>query len=222
VADWLVTKIIAGDILPGERLGETKLAELAGVSRSPVREALRILAQEGLVELVPRIGAQVAPIGAKDASDLYASRLLLEPRCVHQAVDVLRQSDRDELETTRTAMERAIAAGDGQSFLAANVAYFRALVSRCPNATLRELVELTWTKATRYWSVLGRVPHYAEVSLTHHVPLHEAAMAGNASAAEEADSLILQQALRVLLASFDDGGPRIGVAAAAVDGGGRD
>ena len=56
---------------PGERLTEPRLAELAGVSRSPVREALRILASEGLVEITPRHGAQVARVGARDARELY-------------------------------------------------------------------------------------------------------------------------------------------------------
>jgi DNA-binding GntR family transcriptional regulator len=219
VADWLVTKIIVGEVVPGERLAETRLAELAGVSRSPVREALRILAQEGLVELVPRIGAQVAQISANDASELYACRLLLEPRCVYEAVKVLQTSDRDELGSTRSAMERAVAAGDAHSFLSANVAYFRALAARCPNATLREHVELTWNKATRYWSVLGHLPHYGEVSLAHHLPLHKAAMAGDAAAAEAADRVILERALRVILAGLQHGPDGLEAAAVAADGG---
>src|SRR3954447_13681221 len=80
VADWLAQRIVSGESPPGERLTEPRLAELAGVSRSPVREALRILASEGLVEITPRHGAQVARVGARDARELYESRLLLEPR----------------------------------------------------------------------------------------------------------------------------------------------
>jgi len=60
VADWLARRIIEGEVPPGTRLTETRVADLAGVSRSPVREALRLLAAEGLVEILPRIGAQVA------------------------------------------------------------------------------------------------------------------------------------------------------------------
>jgi DNA-binding GntR family transcriptional regulator len=59
VADWLAARIIAGELAPGERLHETKVAEDARVSRSPVREALRLLVAEGLVELVPRAGASL-------------------------------------------------------------------------------------------------------------------------------------------------------------------
>src|SRR3954470_5192048 len=77
VADWLAERIISGQIAPGERLTEPRLAELAGVSRSPMREALRILATEGLIELTPRHGAHVARLGARDARELYECRLLL-------------------------------------------------------------------------------------------------------------------------------------------------
>src|SRR4051794_41172042 len=85
VADWLAERIISGETAPGTRLTEPRIAELAGVSRSPVREALRLLASEGLVEITPRHGAHVAHVGARNARDLYACRLLLEPRCAYEA-----------------------------------------------------------------------------------------------------------------------------------------
>src|SRR3954465_12928963 len=74
VADWLATRILAGEFAPGHRLFENPVAALAGVSRSPGREALRLLAAEGLIEIVPRYGAQVAHLTAGDARDLYACR----------------------------------------------------------------------------------------------------------------------------------------------------
>ena len=67
VADLLAQRIISGETVPGERLTEPRIAELAGVSRSPVREALRILAGEGLVEITPRHGARVTHVGVRDA-----------------------------------------------------------------------------------------------------------------------------------------------------------
>src|SRR5262249_54094310 len=147
VADWLADRIISGEEPPGARLTETKLAEQAGVSRSPVREALRLLAREGLVELVPRIGAQVALLGSDDVRELYASRMPLEPHCTCLAVEVLEEPEVDELDCLRAAMESAVADRDPQRFLTENIAYFHTLLSYCPNETLRELVELTWNKA---------------------------------------------------------------------------
>jgi DNA-binding GntR family transcriptional regulator len=196
VADWLARRIIAGDEPPGSRLTETKLAELAGVSRSPV------LAGEGLVDLVPRFGAQVARVGVDDVRELYTCRLLLEPRCTGLAVEVLGPGDFAELEAVRAAMERAVAAGDPERFLAENIRYFRTLLGHCPNGTIRELIELTWNKAVRYWSIFARLPHYGAVSLVQHAALHEAVRNGDPAAAEAASRAILERALQEIVATF--------------------
>jgi DNA-binding GntR family transcriptional regulator len=199
VADWLAGRIIDGEEPPGTRLMETKLAELAGVSRSPVREALRILAGEGLVEIVPRIGAQVARVGQEDVTQLYACRMLLEPRAAGLAAEAVSRQGLAELDGLRTAMERAVADHDPRRFLNENVAYFRALLAHCPNDVLRELVDLTWTKAMRYWSIFARLPNYGRGSLEHHRSLHDAVHARDRASAEQADRAILERALNEIL-----------------------
>lgn len=203
VADWLARRIIAGEEPPGSRLTETKVAQLAGVSRSPVREALRILAGEGLVELVPRFGAQVARVGAEDVRELYACRLLLEPRCTALAVEALEPGDFAELDAVRAAMEKAVADGDPERFLTENIRYFRTLLSHCPNGTIRELIELTWNRAVRYWSIFARLPHYGAVSLVQHAALHEAARNRDPAAAEAASRAILERAMWEIVATFE-------------------
>lgn len=202
VADWLAGRIISGEEPPGARLTETKLAELAGVSRSPVREALRILATDGLVEIVPRLGAQVAHVGPDDVQELYACRMLLEPRAARLAAESVGAAGLCELDTIRSQMERAVAEHDPKRFLADNIAYFRALLGHCPNATLRELVELTWNKAMRYWSIVARLPGYGRGSLVQHSRLHDAVRAGDGETAEHADRAILERALHEILATL--------------------
>jgi DNA-binding GntR family transcriptional regulator len=201
VADWLAQRIISGESALGERLTEPRLAELAGVSRSPVREALRILASEGLVEITPRHGAHVTGVGARDARELYDCRLLLEPRCAFEAVEAITSTGVAELDDIRAAMEAA--ADDGPRFLAANVAYLRSLARHCPNALLREFVELTWSNAQRYWSVFARVDGYAAGSRTVHAALHAAVRTRDSVAAEAADHAILVRARNVLVATFE-------------------
>jgi DNA-binding GntR family transcriptional regulator len=201
VADWLAQRIISGETAPGERLTEPRIAELAGVSRSPVREALRILAGEGLVEITPRHGARVTHVGVRDAQELYACRLLLEPRCAFEAAEAITPEGVAELEGIRAAMEAS--AGDGPEFLRLNVAYFRSLSQHCPNALLREFVELTWANAQRYWSVFARVEGYSAGSLAFHLPLHEAVRAGDAHAAQQADHALLERARNVLVATLE-------------------
>jgi DNA-binding GntR family transcriptional regulator len=201
VADWLAERIITGTEAPGSRLIETDLARRAGVSRSPVREALRILEAEGLVQIVPRYGAQVAHIGIADVEELYACRMLLEPVCTRLAVGAVTPDGIDELEAVRREMEVSVA--NPARFLGVNVHYFRTLVLHCPNETLRELVELTWKKAVRYWSIFARLPRYPEVSIVQHRALHDAVRQGDGPAAERADRLILERALHEIVATFE-------------------
>jgi DNA-binding GntR family transcriptional regulator len=201
VADWLAQRIISGETAPGERLTEPRIAELAGVSRSPVREALRILAGEGLVEITPRHGARVTHVGVRDAQELYACRLLLEPRWAYEAAEAITPAGLAELDAIRAAMEAA--ADHGPGFLQLNVAYFRSLGQHCPNALLREFVELTWANAQRYWSVFARVEGYSTGSLAFHLPLHEAVRAGDAAAARAADHALLERARNVLVSTLE-------------------
>ena len=201
VADWLADRIISGEEAPGSRLTEIDVARRAGVSRSPVREALRVLEAEGLVEIVPRYGAQVARVGIADVEELYACRMLLEPVCTRLAVEALEPGDIAELDALRRQMEGAVANPTG--FLASNVQYFRTLVLHCPNETLRELVELTWKKAVRYWSIFARLPRYAEISIAQHEALHDAVRAGDGAATERADRVILERALKEIVATFE-------------------
>ena len=201
VADWLAERIISGEEAPGSRLTEIDVARRAGVSRSPVREALRILEGEGLVQIAPRYGAQVARVGIADVEELYACRMLLEPVCTRLAVEALAPDDVAELDDVRTRMERAVA--NPVRFLNVNVDYFRTLVLHCPNETLRELVELTWKKAVRYWSIFARLPRYAEISIVQHKALHDAVLLGDGAAAEQADRLILERALKEIVATFE-------------------
>jgi DNA-binding FadR family transcriptional regulator len=142
-------------------------------------------------------------VGARDASELYECRLLLEPRCAYQAVEAITPAGVAELDGIRAAMEAA--ADEGPRFLAQNVAYFRSLARHCPNAMLREFVELTWTNAQRYWSIFARVEGYSAGSLTVHAALHAAVRAGDPAAAEAADHAILVRARKVLLSTFEAG-----------------
>jgi DNA-binding GntR family transcriptional regulator len=201
VADWLAQRIINGESAPGERLTEPRLAELAGVSRSPVREALRILEGEGLVEITPRHGARVTHVGVRDARELYECRLLLEPRCAYEAVEAITPDGVAELDRIRAAME--LAAPDGHRFLSENVAYFARLAQHCPNVLLREFVALTWTNAQRYWSVFARVENYSSGSLEYHGALHAAVRARDPVAAEAADYALLSRAREVLVSTLE-------------------
>lgn len=98
VFNTLREAILKGDFAPGERLMEKQLAEKMGVSRTPIREAIRKLELEGLVIMVPRKGAEVASITSKDISDVLEVRATLEALAVKLACKKMSESELEELQ----------------------------------------------------------------------------------------------------------------------------
>ncbi|WP_281356736.1 GntR family transcriptional regulator [Amycolatopsis anabasis] len=106
--------ILSGELPPGTRLGEVELAERLGTSRTPVREALRQLAAEGLVDLPPNRGARVASWSVVELNAVFEVRTTLEPRLTALATAAATDEDIDELEEWAQEMSRVGAPGAEQ------------------------------------------------------------------------------------------------------------
>lgn len=98
IFDTLREAIIAGELKPGERLMQVKLAEKMGVSRTPVREAIRKLELEGLVEMLPRKGAHVAELSVKDIMDVLEVRATLDGLATALAAERITDEEIKKLE----------------------------------------------------------------------------------------------------------------------------
>ena len=98
VFNTLRQAILRGELKPGERLMEIQLANKLGVSRTPVREALRQLELEGLVTIIPNKGAYVTGISLKDVHDIYMIRSMLEGLCARWATRYITEEQIEELE----------------------------------------------------------------------------------------------------------------------------
>lgn len=107
VFNTLREAILKGDFTPGERLMEKQLAERLGVSRTPIREAIRKLELEGLVIMVPRKGAEVASITGKDISDVLEVRATLEALAVKLACKKMSDQDLNELMAVNNEFRKA-------------------------------------------------------------------------------------------------------------------
>ncbi|MGW3892405.1 GntR family transcriptional regulator [Micromonospora chokoriensis] len=103
----LTREILSGRSDPGERLVKEQLTRRLGISRAPLREALRLLAQRGLVEHVPRRGVRVATLSERDVRELYELRDVLERFAVRAGIPVGRESD---LVGLRAALDRMVEA----------------------------------------------------------------------------------------------------------------
>ena len=117
VFNTLRDAILTGKLVPGERLMENQLAEKLGVSRTPVREALRMLELENLVELVPRKGAQVLDMSEKDIVNILDVRSALEGLATSVACKKMSKEDLQQLKNMEVDFEKAVAENDVEHFV---------------------------------------------------------------------------------------------------------
>jgi DNA-binding GntR family transcriptional regulator len=109
VTERLRQAILNGDFAPGEWLRQKRLADELGVSQMPVREALRELAADGLVEHIPYRGVRVIAFSAQDVADLYAHRSFLEGRAARVAAGKITAAELEELRDLQAQMEASMA-----------------------------------------------------------------------------------------------------------------
>ncbi|GAB2181262.1 GntR family transcriptional regulator [Denitratisoma sp. agr-D3] len=168
VAELLRTRIFTHELAPGSWIDEQAIAEELGISRTPMREALKVLASEGLVILKPRRGCYVAQLSEQDLDEVFPIMALLESRCAFEAARKATDEDIARLEALHQALEDYAAQGDADRFFAANDAFHGALQDIAGNGWLKHLIDDTRKviKLTRRHSLQleGRV----EQSLLEH------------------------------------------------------
>jgi DNA-binding GntR family transcriptional regulator len=136
VVKGVTAMIMAAEFRPGERLVEERLAEIFEVSRPPIREALRILQQDGIVTSVPRKGFTVIPISAEDVREIYELRWILERSALEVAVPLEDPARLAPLQRAIDRMAQQSAQSDPEEMLAANSEFHHALVSLAHNSRL--------------------------------------------------------------------------------------
>lgn len=181
---YIGQEIIQGRIAPGERLLETKLCEQFGCSRSPVREAVRMLAAENLVTIEPRRGARVTQMDGKEIDDLFEVRLELEGLAVRQAT--LRASDAQLGDLTRLheEMESAVSIDDSSTYFAKNTEFHHQIALISGNDYLAALQKSTIDRSfqTLFRSYTAR--RNLNISIEMHGLILGAMRAKDADAAE--------------------------------------
>lgn len=141
VVQRLRALIVSGDVQPGDRLVEERLTERFGVSRAPLREALRILERDGLVKSLPRRGYIVIPITAEDVREIYSLRFGLERLAIELGVPVRDPSRLEPMREALDDMKAGVEAGDDDAVLAANSRFHLALVGLAGHQRLNATYE---------------------------------------------------------------------------------
>lgn len=145
----LRNKIISGEFSPGERLAEIPTAERLGISRTPVRIAFRALAQEGLLEQLPRRGYQVRNVSKAQISDCVEVRGVLEGLAARQVAEAgLKQTTRDELKACLVAGDMLFEKGvlkeeDIEKYHTMNMRFHASLIAASGNAAIDAALALS-------------------------------------------------------------------------------
>ena len=142
--------ILRGDLKPGERLMEIHLANRLGVSRTPIREAIRMLELEGLVTMVPRKGAEVARISKQDLRDVLEVRKSLDSLAVSLACERITDDEKEALQSAETEFERSIESGDATTIAEADVKFHDVILAASKNGRLMQMINNLAERMYRY------------------------------------------------------------------------
>lgn len=166
VARFLENEIIFGNLAPDERLVEEDLVKKYGVSRSPVREALRILEQDGLTIRESRRGARVAPVSLGDLDEVYSCRLVLEGLAAEGAAVNRKPADIEAIYRSLKLLENAYRKKNIREYFERNVELTKQIHLSSGNATLRRLLGNIDKQALRYrYLAYSRRPEIMQYSI---------------------------------------------------------
>lgn len=188
VAEQLRQRIFNRELAPGSWIDELRLAKDYGISRTPLREALKVLAAEGLVTMKVRRGAYVTEVSEQDLADVYHVLALLESDAAGLVATQATEDELAQLQALHTDLERAAARGPAgrREFFVVNEAFHMRLLEIARNRWSRQLsIDLRKVmKLNRQHSLLkqGRI----EESLAEHATLMQALAARDATAATSA------------------------------------
>ncbi len=186
VAAQLRDRIFAGELVPGTFLDEVRLAEQMQISRTPLREALKVLKAEGLVRHEPRRGSFVNEVTEQDLDEIFPVIALLEGRCAREAAINASAADIGELEALHDKLNRHARARRINDYYTANFAIHEAIITLANNrwlaqviGDLRKIVKLARLQQLH-------APGRLEQSLSEHMAVFAALKARDPEGAEAA------------------------------------
>ncbi len=166
--------ILSGELKPGERLLENHLAEKLGVSRTPVREALRMLEQENLVSLVPRKGAQVLDLSAKDIKNVLEIRAALEEVGIRHACRYMPDEDLKKLKLYNELFEKGFQDKDYNAVAINDEKFHDIIFASAQNDRLVQIINNMRAQVYRYRMAYLKVFETRTAIINHHRGILEA------------------------------------------------
>ena len=199
VFNTLRQAILTGELKPGERLMEIHLADKLGVSRTPIREAIRKLELEGLVTMIPRRGAEVAQITEKSMNDVLEVRRALDALCTELACERISEEEINALWAASDNFAEAAKTKDVRKCAQADVAFHDIIVKATGNMRLVQLVNNLAEQMYRYrFEYLKDVTRYESLVQEHRVICESISKRDHSEAKAAAELQIDNQAKAIM------------------------
>lgn len=186
LAEDIAEAILSGEFLPGSRLDEQLLAQRYGVSRTPVREALRQLTTTGLIEVRPRRGAIVSQVTPAQLEELFVAMAELEATCARLAALSMLPTERRRLEALHERMRALADDNDAQGFANANNIFHTTIYAGSHNQVIAEATRQLRRRLAPFRRAQFHLPGRLPRSHAEHQAVVEAIVRGDAGAAHEA------------------------------------
>jgi len=164
----LENKIITGALKPGQRVVEEDLCRSFGVSRSPVREALRILESQGFVQREPRRGVTVTKINSKEAEDIYTIRARLDSLALYLAIKRNKPGVVPKLKKIHERMLAVAGENNVNEYFKLNQKFHELIFRESGNQRLIKLLETFDKQTMRYRRMVVRAPGWMQDSIKNH------------------------------------------------------
>lgn len=187
--DWvygeLQTAIITGVLTPGTQLRHQELSEAYGVSLIPIREAIRKLEMERLVESIPNRGARVAPISLDDLEDAYTTRMAIEGEALRKAVANIEPAHLTQLRSWREQMVSKVRGEDSAFYDLHRQLHFK-IYELAGSDWLLHTIDILWRHTERYRHLAARMKPFVEVNDDLHGHILDAIGVGDTEGAVRA------------------------------------
>lgn len=184
VYDWIKEAIIQGEFQPGEHLAQERITERLGVSRTPVRDAIKRLEAEGLVLVKPHCGAVVFDISEEQLTEIYEIRILLEQYCAEKACRLATDEQVDQVEQLSFRMQEY--PSNSRQFMEADRIFHRGFCSISGGTSSIEILETLWTRCDAFKAIYYSLDGKARDTLNEHAKIVQALRDRDASAMKRA------------------------------------
>jgi len=187
IAQQLAEQILSGELAPGERLEEKRVTEQFGVSRTPVRDALRQLAATGLVAIKPHRGVTVIDLDVEQLSDMFEAQAEVEALCAKLSARRMSNIERRQLQMTGQKSEPALATTDHELYTNTNEEFHKMIYSGSHNDTLEQVAINLWNRVAPFRrSIFFKLGNRMERSFVEHEGIIAAIVAGEEDSAQRA------------------------------------